>query len=164
MAMRTAPVQDKWAWAAGVIAVALGLAAHVAAGGAPPALPLLLALLALTCLAAQLVTRWVHGPLLLLLFSGVAQQLLHFGLDAFGGYVPGGGLFGHLHGGNQPLDVPADSSAASEGSVHLMLYTHVAAAILTLLLASSAWKLARLAARSGTGTRSSQAATHGNTT
>lgn len=149
MAMHTASVQDKWAWVAGLAAAALGLAAHILAGGSVPAIPVLLAFAALSCLAAQLLARRVHGPLLLLLFAGLAQQLLHVGFDAFGGYFPGNGFLNHLHGSQAPLDVPA--GAASGGNVHLMLYTHMAAAILTLLVGAGVSKVvgARSSRRTG---------------
>ncbi len=141
MAMRETPVQDKWAWVAGPVAVVLGLAAHMVAGGSAPAVPVVLAFAALGALAAQLIARWVHGSLLLLLFSGLAQQLLHFGFVAFGGFFAGSGLLDHLHSGQVLGDVPA-GAAPSGGSVHLLLYTHMAAAILTLLVAAGVAKLA----------------------
>ncbi len=141
--MSATPVQDKWAWVAGPAAVILGLTAHMAAGGSAPAVPVLLAFAAIGALAAQVMARWIHGPLLLLLLSGVAQQLLHFGFDAFGGYFPGSGFLDHLHGSQVLADEPA-GTAASGGDVHLMLYTHMAAAILTLLLAAGVSKLAAL--------------------
>jgi len=154
MAMHEVPVQDKWAWVSGLLAVGLGLAAHMAAGGSAPAVPVLLGFAALCCLAAQLLARWVHGPLLLLLASGVAQQLLHFGFAAFGGYFPGSGLVDHLHGVGQGLgDAPA-AAGAGGGSTHLMLYTHMAAAILTLVLAAGVTRLLN---------RASLAATRSNT-
>lgn len=144
--MGATPVQDKWAWVAGPIAVALGLSAHVISGGGSPAMPVLLAFVALSALAAQLVVRWIHGPILLLLLSGVAQQLLFFGFDALGGSFSGVGFLDHLHGQpQQPVAVPADSQPGS-GEVHaadLMLYTHAAAAILTLLVAAGVSRLAR---------------------
>ncbi|MET4539970.1 hypothetical protein ABIE37_001751 [Arthrobacter bambusae] len=148
MAMRGTPVQDKWAWVAGPAAVALGLAAHLFAGGSAPAIPVLLGFAALCVLAAQLVSRWVHGPLLLLLLSGLAQQLLHFGFEAFGGYFPGSGFLDHVHGGPGLGDAQA-GTATSGGDIHLLLYTHMAAAILTLLVAVGVTKLAGL--RSGRG-------------
>ncbi|MBP2267836.1 hypothetical protein J3A64_003300 [Pseudarthrobacter sp. PvP004] len=158
--MRTPLVQEKLAWVAGLAAVALGLAAHMVAGGSAPAIPVLLGLAALGCLAAQLLARWVHGPLLLLLLSGVAQQLLHLGFDAFGGYFPGSGILDHLHGGQATSPAagapangaPANGAAPSGGSVHLMLYTHMAAAILTLLVASGVFKVAGLRSRRRAGT------------
>ncbi|MFC8040302.1 hypothetical protein ACFUOZ_13195 [Paenarthrobacter sp. NPDC057355] len=152
--MRAVPVQDKRAWVSGLIAVGLGLAAHMAAGGSAPALPVLLGLAALCCLGAQLLAHWVHGPLLLLLASGVAQQLLHLGFVAFGGYFPGSGWFDHLHGAQVLGSVPAGALPAG-GSVHLMLYTHMAAAIMTLAASAGVSKLARHA---------SLTATRGNTT
>lgn len=140
--MRATSVQDKWAWVSGLAAAALGLAAHLVAGGSAPAIPVLLAFAALCALAAQVVARWMRGPLLLLLVSGAAQQLLHLGFDAFGGFFPGGGFLDHLHGGGELLGgVPAGADP-SGGSVHLMLYTHMAAAILTLLVAAGVSKLA----------------------
>lgn len=146
MAMRGTPVQDKWAWVAGPTAVALGLAAHMFAGGSAPAIPVLLAFAALCALAAQLVSRWVHGPLLLLFLSGLAQQLLHFGFEAFGGYFPGSGFLDHLHGGQVVGGVPGGDvpggTASGGGDIHLLLYTHMAAAILTLLVAAGVSKLA----------------------
>ncbi|MFJ6453048.1 hypothetical protein [Paenarthrobacter sp. NPDC091669] len=146
--MRGTPVQDKWAWVAGPAAVALGLAAHLFAGGSAPAIPVLLGFAALCALAAQLVSRWVHGPLLLLLLSGLAQQLLHFGFEAFGGYFPGSGFLDHVHGAPDLGDAPA-GTATSGGDIHLLLYTHMAAAILALLVAVGVTKLAGL--RSGRG-------------
>ncbi|MFJ6537324.1 hypothetical protein ACIQH5_13970 [Paenarthrobacter sp. NPDC091711] len=139
--MSATPVQDKWAWVAGPVAVILGLAAHMVAGGSVPAVPVLVAFAAMGALAAQVMSRWIRGPLLLLLVSGVAQQLLHWGFDAFGGYFPGTGFLDHLHGGQALTDIPA-GAAASGGNVHLLLYTHMAAAILTLLLAAGVSKLA----------------------
>lgn len=138
--MSATPVQDKWAWAWGLVATGLGLAAHLSAGGSAPALPVLVGFAALCCLAAQLTARWVHGPLILLLISGVAQQLLHFGFESFGGFFPGNGSLGHLHG-SPDLPIAPTGAAASGGDVHLMLYTHMAAAIVTLLLAAGVSKL-----------------------
>ncbi|SEJ46616.1 hypothetical protein SAMN04487917_10657 [Arthrobacter sp. yr096] len=139
--MSATPVQDKWAWVAGPVAVILGLAAHMVAGGSAPAVPVLLAFAAFGALVAQVIARWIHGPLLLLLVSGVAQQLLHLGLAAFGGYFPGNGLLDHLHGDQALGELPA-GAAVSGGDIHLLLYTHMAAAILTLLLAAGVSKVA----------------------
>ncbi|MFF2842181.1 hypothetical protein [Paenarthrobacter sp. NPDC057981] len=157
--MRAVPVQDKWAWVSGLIAVGLGLAAHMLAGGSSPAFPVLLGFTALCCLAAELLARWVHGPLVLLLASGVAQQLLHFGFAALGGYFPGNGWFEHLHGAQVLGDVPA-GVASSGGSPHIMLYTHTTAAILTLVAAAGVSKVAR---RVSLGRHASPAATKSNT-
>ncbi|MFI2565230.1 hypothetical protein [Paenarthrobacter sp. NPDC018779] len=140
----TLTVQNKWRWVAGPVAVALGLAAHVLSGGSAPAIPVLLGFVALAALGAQLISRWIHGPLLLLLVSGATQQLLFFGFDALGGSIPGLGALDHLHGtGRIPADLPVP--AAGTAPVHagdLMLYTHAAAAILTLLIGAGVAKLA----------------------
>lgn len=109
-------------------------------------MPVLLAFVALAALAAQLIARWIHGPILLLLLSGVAQQLLFFGFEALGGSFPGVGFLDHLHAQpQQPVAVPSGSQPDS-GQVHaadLMLYTHAAAAILTLLVAAGISRLSR---------------------
>lgn len=149
MAMSATPVQDKWAWVAGPVAVALGLAAHVVSGGSAPAIPVLLAFVALSALGAQLIARWIHGPLLLLLVSGVTQQLLFFGFDALGGSIPGLGALDHLHGtGQVPVDLPAVPPSGTQiHAADLMLYTHAAAAILTLLVGAGVAKLARFGTR-----------------
>ncbi|MFJ5956093.1 hypothetical protein ACIQC5_09050 [Paenarthrobacter sp. NPDC092416] len=151
--MGAVAVQDRWAWVAGPVGVALGLAAHILAGGSSPAIPVLLAFAALCGLAAQLAARWLHDPLWFLVLAGVAQQLLHFGFDAFGGSFPGVGFLDHLHGAARvpdalPGGLAGDSSGGSTGTgaVHagdLMLYAHAAAAILTLLVAAGVSKLAR---------------------
>ncbi|WP_144661783.1 hypothetical protein [Paenarthrobacter nicotinovorans] len=158
--MRSVPVQEKWAWVSGLIAVGLGLAAHMAAGGSSPAFPVLLGLAALCCLAAELLARWVHGPLILLLISGVAQQLLHLGFTAFGGYFPGNGWFEHLHGAGQAPGDLTGVGASNGGSPHIMLYTHTAAAILTLIAAAGVSALAR---RASVARHASPAATKSNT-
>lgn len=154
MAMRAVPVQDKWAWVSGLLAVGLGLAAHLTAGGSAPALPVLLGFAALCCLGAQLLARWVHGPLILLLVSGVAQQLLHFGFAAFGGYYPGSGWVEHLHSAAPGPGDPPAAAGFSGGPPHIMLYTHMAAAILTLVVAAGVTGLLK---------RASLTATKGNT-
>lgn len=147
--MATIAETGRGSWVAGPAAVALGLAAHIVSGGNAPTVPVLLAFAALSGLAAQLLTRWFHGPLLFLFLSGAAQQLLHFGFDAFGGSFPGVGFLDHLHGAAPvPPNLAAWSAGSTAGSaaVHagdFMLYTHAAAAILTLLVAAGAAKLAR---------------------
>lgn len=147
MAMNATPVQNKWRWVSGPVAVALGLAAHVASGGSAPAIPVLLAFVALAALGAQLISRWIHGPILLLLVSGAAQQVLFFGFEALGGSFPGLGTLDHFHGtGQVPAGLPVPSSgSAPVHAADLMLYTHAAAAILTLLIGAG---VARLAGRS----------------
>ncbi|WP_284979295.1 hypothetical protein [Arthrobacter sp. fls2-241-R2A-200] len=151
--MGPSAVQEKWSWVAGPVAVALGLVAHLLSGGSAPSVPVLLALTALCALAAELVGRWIHGPILLLLISGLAQQLLFFGFDTLGGSFPGGGLLTHSHG---PQQIPTDvtSGANSHPAAHagdLMLYTHAAAAILTLLIGAGVAKLVRSKSRSHSG-------------
>ena len=142
--MNATPAQGKWTWVSGPVAVALGLAAHVVSGGSAPAIPVLLGFVALAALGAQLLSRWIHGPLLLLLLSGATQQLLFFGFNALGGSIPGLGSLDHLHGTGQiPVDLPVSPPGAAP--VHagdLMLYTHAAAAILTLLIGAGVAKLA----------------------
>jgi len=161
MRMRATPVQDKWAWITGLAAAGLGLAAHMAAGGSAPAIPVLLAFAALCSLAAELIARWIHGPLLLLFLSGAAQQLLHLGFSTLGGYFAGSGLADHAHTAGQALSGLPAATATSGGSVHLMLYTHMAAAILTLLVGAGVSRMLRARSQRRVGISKQPSGAHG---
>lgn len=146
------------AWVAGPAAVGLGLVAHLVSGGQPPAVLILAALTAVMCLAAQLIARLSVPGWALLVLSGLVQQLLHLAFDVFSGSFPGPGFPGHPHTGREELlQLGADSGAGapgadsgagagSEGAMHtaeLMLHTHVAAAILTVLVLAGMDRLMR---------------------
>ena len=121
------------AWLAGILATGLGLAAHLGGGGGSPAVPIVVALAALLGLAAVLLERMAPARLpgwAVLVASAVAQQLLHLAFSAFSaaGAVP---LPDHLHGGLPAPDVPSSPIAPASHSLHLMLYLHAAAALLS---------------------------------
>lgn len=114
---------------AGLLVLGLGLGAHAVSGGQLPSGPILIALAALTALAATLVAQVrlpVWGVLLLL---GVAQQLLHWILGGLGGAPSLSGPVDH-HG---EAAVPGGVSGAAQGhapEAMLMLHAHLGAALL----------------------------------
>ncbi|WP_156144102.1 hypothetical protein [Sinomonas humi] len=122
----------------GPAAVGLGLAAHLISGGAVPPLSVVVAL---TAVASLLATAAVHArrpPAWALgLGSGVLQQALHLLFTALAG--PDGPLFpssGHAHHGSPtPLPVPVQEGTSAAMDPHLLVVAHVAAALLTALLA-----------------------------
>jgi len=137
---------------AGPLATALGLAAHVAGGGAAPAVVIIVALAALLGLGAVLLERLAPPQLpgwAVLAASAVAQQLLHLAFSAFStaSAVP---LPGHDHGAGSAPDVPSSAAAAPAAhSLHLMLYLHAAAALGAAAVVAqwsrvSAWVRARI--------------------
>ncbi len=121
------------AWLSGPLAVAAGLAAHVASGGQMPALALLLTLAALFGLAASMLARLRLPGWLILVLSGLTQQLLHFAFSAFVGgaadVVPT-----HGHGAAAGPAGPSTASSVPGQDLHAMLYAHTAAALLAALI------------------------------
>jgi len=120
-------------WLAGPLAAVLGLAAHIGGGGASPAIAIVAALAALLSLAAVVLERLTSAQLpgwAVLVASAVAQQLLHLAFTAFStaSAVP---LPDHTHGGLPAPDVPSSAGAPATHSLHLMLYLHAAAALVT---------------------------------
>jgi len=138
---------------AGPLATALGLAAHVAGGGAAPAVVIVVALAVLLGLGAVLLERLAPQQLpgwAVLAASAVSQQLLHLAFSAFStaSAVP---LPGHDHGAGSAPGVPSSSPAAAPAahSLHLMLYLHAAAALGAAAVVAqwsrvSAWVRARI--------------------
>jgi hypothetical protein len=122
----------------GPAAVGLGLAAHLVSGGAAPPARILLALAVVVSLLAAAVARvqppsWAIG-----IGSGALQQVLHLLLTALAG--PNAPLLpsaGHVHSHVLPSPGPASASAGSAVSFdpHLLVVAHVAAALLTVLVA-----------------------------
>lgn len=131
---------------AGVLVLGLGLGAHAVSGGQLPSGPLLIALAALTALAATLMAQArlpVWGVLLLL---GVAQQLLHWILSGLGGAPSLSGPVDH-HG---EAAVPGGASGAAQGhspEAMLMLHAHLGAALLIGWAVARWAKLTRWVAR-----------------
>ncbi|UZX01331.1 hypothetical protein F8G81_00875 [Arthrobacter sp. CDRTa11] len=121
------------AWASGPLAVALGAAAHLLSGAAVPGPWVLLAIAALLSMAASMLAGLNLRFWAVLLASGLVQQGLHL---VFAGFAGGTGstLPGHTHGA---LIWEPPSPVQTSGGHHameLMLDTHVAAALLTVLV------------------------------
>ena len=127
-------------WLAGPLAAVPGLAAHVAGGGQAPAIAIVAALAALLSLGAVVLERLVVGRnrpasaqlpgWAVLVAAAAAQQLLHLAFAAFAtaSAVP---LPGHGHGGPPPPDAPSSPASPASHSLHLMLYLHAGAALVT---------------------------------
>ena len=119
------------AWILGPVATALGLAAHVLGGGGAPAPLIVTALAALVGMAAAMGSPGRLPGWGLLLASGAVQQLLHLAFAAFS-VSTGIELPGHGHGQPAtPAPVANSGQAAAHQDLHLLLYLHVAAALLT---------------------------------
>jgi hypothetical protein len=123
------------AWLCGPLMVVLGVAAHSAVGQPVPALSLLVALTALLSLAASVSAHSRMPGWLLLLLSGLVQQVLHLAFSVFSNAGAGFGSTGHGHGilTWQPQQLPA-ASVAPEHAVEVLLYTHTAAALLAMFV------------------------------
>ena len=140
------------ALAAGPGGTALGVAAHVLGGGALPSPAVAVACAALLGLvAAAGVSRTLVPTWAIALFCALAQQVLHF-VFAPSAFAAGSwGKSGH-HGRSEPgepASAPVPSTAsdqvpdpaagdAAHGDLHLMLTTHLGAAVLTAVLLSLA--------------------------
>jgi hypothetical protein len=122
------------AWLAGPLVVALGVSAHSISGESVPAASILVALTALVSMSASMVAYLRLPGWVLLLLSGLAQQVLHIAFGLFSGVV-GGDSPGHGHG-ILPWQPPLPSSASSPPAhaMGLMLHAHVAAALLAALV------------------------------
>jgi len=137
---------------AGALTLGLAVAAHAAAGGTMPPLPVLGALTALTVLGATLASRirLTFGSVLLL--SALCQQLLHLAFTVLATPIPGAFVIppnGGHHAVLPPqLPTPGESSQGPArqdphaDSAMLMLHAHAAAALLATAVISS-WTTAR---------------------
>lgn len=125
--------------AAALVTVLPALIAHLASGGAMPAVSVLAALTAFVLLAAALLAGRPLPFWCLLLLMAVAQQVLHplFALFADAGSGSGPGL----HHGEGVTAVPALPEAdpapvAGHGDFMLMLHLHTGAALLAAVILS----------------------------
>ena len=132
------------AWAAGPVSTGLGLAAHLAAGGQAPGIPIVVALAALLGMVAAMAGRHRLPGWAVLVAAGVAQQLLHLAFAAFS-TASGFTLPGHHGGASIPegpgvpaAGLPAPDATGATHSLHLMLHLHAAAA-LTAAAAVTQW-------------------------
>lgn len=142
-------VEHEWngrtvAWLLGPLATGLGWAAHVAGGGQSPAALIVLALAALLAMAAAMLGRRRLPTWGVLVAAAMAQQLLHLAFSAFasatGFYLPG-----HGHGDAPEQDtasVPGQQPAAAH-DLHLLLYLHAGAALLSALVAAQWGRLSQ---------------------
>ena len=129
------------AWLLGPVATGLAWAAHVAGGGKSPAVLIVLALAALLGMAASILGRRQLPTWAVMVAAALAQQLLHLAFSAFAS-ASGFSLPGHGHGA-APAPVPDAVSAADQvpaqpaasHDLHLLLYLHAAAALVTAFLA-----------------------------
>jgi hypothetical protein len=141
--------------AAAGLTMVLALVAHLASGGIMPALPVLVAITALTSLAATVLSR-VNAPAwTLILAAGVAQQVLHLAFEAFAARPAAAGdstgsSAGVSHSHHAEVDAAQLAATAGIATEHagphgeyvmLMLHFHLAAAVLTALL--MAWNRRR---------------------
>jgi hypothetical protein len=156
------PSRSAWnpspVWPAGPVSTGLGLAAHLAAGGQAPGIPIVVALAALLGMVAAMAGRHRLPGWAVLVAAGVAQQLLHLAFAAFS-TASGFTLPGHHGAASIPEDpgvpaasVPAPAETGATHSLHLMLHLHAAAA-LTAAAAVTQWtrlvSVVRRRARSG---------------
>ncbi|MDQ1053642.1 preprotein translocase subunit SecY [Arthrobacter sp. SORGH_AS 212] len=123
------------AWLPGPIAAGLGLLAHVLGGGASPSPPIVVALAALLGMAAAIGKPGRLPGWGLLLTAGIAQQLLHFAFADFS-VSTGFDAPAHDHGQSPVQDPGTANQGHTQGAVphdlHLLLYLHMAAALLTV--------------------------------
>lgn len=149
-------------WAAGPASTALGLAAHVAAGGQSPGIHIVFALAALLGMVAAMASRRRLPAWAVLVAAGLAQQLLHLAFDAFS-TASGFSLPGHHRGGSTPEiqtpGAPAPEASGAPHSLHLMLHLHVAAALVVMAAVTQWTKAVSLVQRTG---RSDRERTPGN--
>lgn len=129
------------AWLAGPLAVALGVAAHLVSGESVPPASVLLALTALLSMSASMIAHVKVPGWVLVLLSGLAQQVLHLAFSLFSG-VTGSGSAGHGHR-ILPWEPPQLSSPPGPPAhaMELMLDAHVAAALLTALVITTSGRV-----------------------
>lgn len=124
---------------AGLLALGLGLGAHLVSGGAMPSAAILCGLAALAVLVAAIAAQARLPGWAVLLLLGVTQQLLHWLLGGLAGAVDTSGVpapgQGPHHDGNAPVGVEGAPGHSPE--VMLMLHAHLAAALLV------GWAVAR---------------------
>ena len=129
------------AWLAGPLATGLGWTAHVLGGGRSPALLIVVALAALLGMAAAMAGPRRLPPWAVLVGAGLAQQLLHLAFSALSS-ASGFALPGHGHGNATSTGAAEEPGQAAE-DLHLLLYLHAAAALLTALAVTQWEKLTK---------------------
>lgn len=129
----------------GPAAVGLGLGAHMVAGGAAPPVTVVLALTVMVSLLAAAAGRVQLPPWAVGIGSGALQQVLHLLFTALAGpnapLLPSTGHV-HAHGVPSSASVSAPGGSALAFDPHLLIVAHMAAALLTVLVALAANRLA----------------------
>jgi hypothetical protein len=102
-----------------------------------------LALAALLGMAASMVGPRQFPAWAVLVAAGLAQQLLHLAFAALS-VSSGAPLPWHGHGGAPDISPAESGAAAAAHSLHLMLYMHAAAALVTMAVVTQWNKLGQL--------------------
>ncbi|MFE5839350.1 hypothetical protein [Arthrobacter sp. NPDC056493] len=121
-------------WVFGSVSVVLGLVIHAVSGHPVPAVPIVVATAALLSLAGAVVTRIGVPNWALLVLAGVGQQAIHWAFAFFSDPVATA-LGGHGH--SDPVQFTGPGlllAGVPTQPLHVLLYAHVAAALLTFLL------------------------------
>ena len=126
-------------WLFGSVTVLLGVVIHAATGHPVPALPIVVATAALLSLAGTVVTRIGVPNWALLVLAGIGQQTVHWAFAFFSDPLAttlatnlGGG---HGHDAAAQFTGPGLLLAGVPTQpLHVLLYAHAAAALLTFLL------------------------------
>jgi hypothetical protein len=122
-------------WLFGSVSVVLGLAIHAVSGHPVPAPPIVVATAALLSLAGAVVTRIGVPNWALLVLAGVGQQTVHWAFAFFSNPLATALGAGHGHAAAAQFTGPGLLLAGVPTQpLHVLLYAHVAAALLTSLL------------------------------
>jgi hypothetical protein len=122
-------------WLFGSVSVVLGLAIHAVSGHPVPAPPIAVATAALLSLAGAVVTRIGVPNWAQLVLAGVGQQTVHWAFAFFSNPLATTTLAGHGHAAAAQFTGSGLLLAGLPTQpLHVLLYAHVAAALLTFLL------------------------------
>ncbi|MFC9350360.1 hypothetical protein [Arthrobacter sp. NPDC057013] len=125
-------------WLFGSASVVLGLLIHGVSGHPVPAAPIVVATTALLSLAGTVVLRIGVPNWALLVLAGVEQQAIHWAFAFFSdplATTPAANVGGHGHADPVQFTGPGLLLAGVPTQpLHVLLYAHVAAALLVFLL------------------------------
>jgi hypothetical protein len=123
-------------WLFGSAGVVLGLLIHAVSGHPVPAAPIVVATAALLSLAGTVVTRIGAPNWGLLVLAGAGQQAIHWAFALFSDPVATT-LAAGSHGHADPVQFTGPGlllAGVPTQPLHVLLYAHVAAALLVFLL------------------------------
>jgi hypothetical protein len=122
-------------WLFGSVSVLLGLVIHAMSGHPVPAAPIVVVTAALLSLAGAVVARIGVPNWALLVLAGAGQQVIHWAFALFSNPLATTTLAGHGHAATAQFTGPGLLLAGVPTQpLHVLLYAHVAAALLTFLL------------------------------